>query len=61
MKKLLTFLLIGTMFGCGVINLDKTAKKDKCCNSKLGSTDKPADETLVHVESGNNRLPFGGL
>tara|TARA_R110002020_G_scaffold5467_1_gene22743 strand:+ start:546 stop:1502 length:957 start_codon:yes stop_codon:yes gene_type:complete len=36
MKKLLTFLLIGTMFGCGVINLNKTVKKDcttkkECC------------------------------
>lgn len=59
MKKLLTFLLIGTMFGCGVINLDKTAKKDKCCNSKLGSTDKPADETWTNVGKATLRVSNG--
>ena len=40
MKKLLTFLLIGTMFGCGVINLNETTKKEcstkkECCKKNV--------------------------
>lgn len=40
MKKLLTFLLIGTMFGCGVINLNNTTKKEcstkkECCKKNV--------------------------
>ena len=44
MKKLLTFLLIGTMFGCGVINLDKTAEKDCTTKKECCKKDKTAED-----------------